>query len=100
MSTPRETQFAKFAALLWDELLGEDRYIDVSTGYSSALDPEDDDHKKYIEIIAKRSYDMTEHTVGYTLEYLHECGLRTPGSMNLSIQPSIPDMTALPEVSE
>jgi hypothetical protein len=88
----RDTQFAKFAELLFDELLTSGRvYIDTSNEYW---------RDEWKEIIAQRVYDLSQHSVGYTLEYLHECGLRTPGSMNLSIQPSIPDMTTLPEVSD
>ena len=81
----RDTQFAGFARALVDEL----RKVQQS---STTLQSE--------KIIAQRAYDLTQHAVGYTLEYLHDCGLRTPGSMNLSIQPSIPDMTTLPEVSK
>lgn len=94
MSTPRETQFATFAKLLLKEMIEEEfgqlNVNALATGSIADLE----------QLIAKRAYDLSQHTVGYTLEYLYECGMRTPGSMNLSIQPSIPDMTTLPEVSE
>ena|SRR5450631_1530443 len=101
MSTPRETQFAKFAALLWDELLGKDRYIDVSTGYSSALDPEDDDHKKYIEIIAKRVYDLACRIlsdIGGATGDLLEAEIITPQEV-LAGRPHL-DLAAWPKESE
>jgi hypothetical protein len=52
------------------------------------------------QIIAQRAYDLVQHTIGYCLEYLDECGREIPGSMKSRIQPSIPDMPTLPEVSQ
>lgn len=94
----RDTQFQGFAKALWDELeqairqdpgfipegkSGRDQYIPV-----------------WQEIIARRAYDLVEHTVGYSLEYLHECGREMPGGMKKRIVPSIPDMTELPKEQE
>ena len=93
MEGPRETQFATFAKLVVEDLRIHGAFPMRPVVRSEA-------RPLIEEIIAKHAYALTEHTVGYALEYLHECGLRTPGSMNLSILPSIPDMTALPEVSE
>jgi hypothetical protein len=44
-------------------------------------------------IIAQRAYDLAQHAVGYSLEYLHECGVSISSDMGKRIQPSIPDLT-------
>lgn len=79
----RDTQFRGFATAVWDELLGENRYIDISTGLTSELNPTDDLHRKYIDIIARRAYDLVQHTLQYVDDY--------------ELQESyIPDMTEFP----
>jgi hypothetical protein len=89
--TPRDTQFTGFAKLLFDELYNnDDMFFDTADPHW---------HEEWQKVIARRAYDLSQHTVGYCLDYLHECGVELSGTMNSRIQPSIPDMTRLPEVS-
>ncbi len=80
MSEQRDTQFAGFAKLLFDETLFMD----------------EDDMKRHM---ARRIHDIVQHTIGYSLEYMHECGveLAASGAWNSRIQPTIPDATKWPE---
>lgn len=59
----RDTHFAVFAKLLFDELLDvDDGHIDVST-YNQA---DDDMVEKYRRLIAQRAYDLAMHVMKYT----------------------------------
>lgn len=86
----RDKQFQGFAKLLWEEIMemtlkGYGK-IDVGT-----------DPTAYELLIARAAHSLVEHTVGYSLEYLHECGHELSGGMGSRITPSIPDMTKLPD---
>ena len=48
------------------------------------------------QIISEFLRQFAAHTIGYSLEYLHECGHQLSGGMGSRIAPSIPDMTTLP----
>jgi hypothetical protein len=83
MSTnDRSTHFLGFADLLIEELMS---FQDM------------DDRPRARTVIAARAYDLVQHTIGYSLEYLHECGHELSGGMGKRIQPTIPDMTTWPE---
>lgn len=85
----RDTQFQGFAKLLVQEILTEMQY---STGRTIQ------DIEKGLEaLIARAAHSLVGHTVGYSLEYLHECGHELSGGMGSRITPSIPDMTKLPK---
>lgn len=87
----RDTQFAGFAKLLLDKL-GDGGFV-----FEGADDPDREEQLTRIQtLLARRAYDLVGHTVGYSLEYLRECGIGLSGSMNSRITPSIPDMTELP----
>lgn len=82
----RDTQFARFALMLMNEILN---VKGMYTNPNWRLDCQD--------VIARRAYDLNQHSVGHTLEYLHECDIKTSGGMGKRIVPSIPDMTELPK---
>lgn len=96
----RETQFAYFAALLMQEI---DEHIGAVTEWALKHDINDEKPigrelaSRWKKTIASRAYDLVQHTVGHSLEYLHECGHELSGGMNTRIAASIPDMTAWPE---
>jgi hypothetical protein len=54
----RETWFRNFAELLFGEMLGDDLYIDVSSEWNSDYDPTDEHYQQYINLIAKRTFDL------------------------------------------
>lgn len=87
----RNTQFKGFAKALIKEL---DAVMTIT--YASL----DKAREAYELAIARRAYDLVAHTVGYSLEYLHECGREMPGGMKTRIVPSIPDLTELPKDQE
>lgn len=80
-ANPRDTQFKGFAQSLAAEIADTDGWMlsDVE------------------KLIARRAHDLVQHTVGYSLEYLHECGVELSGSMGKRILPSIPDLKEWPE---
>jgi hypothetical protein len=89
--SPQDTQFRQWATAVWDKLLGDSRYIDVSTGMGTELDTEDSDHKPYIDILARAGYVLVEHTFtefwsGADAEVGHYPDME-----------SIPDLPELPE---
>lgn len=79
----RDTQFQGFAKAL---------FVEIASEMAKTTSPE-----AIQQFIARRAYDLVAHTVGYSLEYLHECGKEISGSMNSRITPSIPDITELPK---
>ena len=54
----RDTQFAGFAKLLWDELVEQRGYVDVDAYWDDGIDP-----INYRQIIARRAYDLVKHTM-------------------------------------
>lgn len=93
----RDDQFAGFASLLLKEI---DHAIEAAADRAEQEDCAQTPQeltRMVGEIIARRAYDLVQHTIGYSLEYLDECGREIPGSMNKRIQPSIPDMRQWPE---
>jgi hypothetical protein len=97
MSAQRDTHFANFAKLLWEELFGLYGYIDVvsfGADYNSdteryEIDPEHEDHGPYIEIIARRAYDLMGHVVEHA-----------PASVSDADNWNVPDMDELPEEAQ
>ncbi len=85
MANPRDTQFAGFVKLLSREMF-QIPGVWVETAQ---------DREALEQLVARRAYDLVQHAVGYTLEYLHECGdeLAAKGGMGSRIQPTIPDIT-------
>lgn len=80
--------------MLLSELINLHGYIDISAFWNSS---DDETIQEYTQIIANRAYDLVQHTIGHSLEYLHECGHELSGSMSKRILPSIPDMATWPE---
>jgi hypothetical protein len=94
----RDTQFQNFAELLWDEL--EQAMRQDFRGYIPEGETKRAKHIPVWQgIIARRAYDLVSHSLGYSLEYLDECGKEISGGMGKRIMPSIPDMTELPKES-
>lgn len=91
-SDRRDTQFLGFAKRIWDTMPDVPENLHDVRVYDAWSD-------ECEQIIACYAYDLVKHTVGYCLEYLHECGFEISGSMNGRIQPSIPDPTTLPDES-
>jgi hypothetical protein len=87
----RSTHFQGFALLLARDLWRAG-YLDFPHTQSS-----EDSSLPLLQMIAEHAYDLVQHTIGYSLEYLHECGHELSGGMGKRIQPTIPDMTAWPE---
>lgn len=84
----REDQFRQWAKTVLDHMLSKrDGMIQTSDWWQEQAQ----------SILARAAYDLAQHAIGYSLEYLHECGLSTSGSMNSRIQRVIPDLPALPE---
>lgn len=79
----RDTQFVGFAKLLAE---------DAAKMPQKAREPIEEMNKRFQLLIAQRAYDLTQHAVGYTLEYLHECGIELSSRMDKRILPSIPDL--------
>lgn len=82
--SPRDTQFAGFARLLWDDLINvDDRgWIDVC---SDGMDDEEIAH--YRHIITQRTYDLLKEGMKYLHDYMPDIS-------------DIPDMTAWPKDCE
>ena len=97
-NNPRGTQFVRFAELVYDEILDMMRLFETYPGPEDLREKELE--KQILGIIARRAFDFEAHTVGHTLEYLHECGIEMSGGMKTRIVPSIPDMTELPKEQE
>ncbi len=59
----RDTHFAGFARRLWEEMLSQTAWqgIDVTAGHIPLHHPEDEEHQIYIQIIARRAYDLVYH---------------------------------------
>ena len=78
----RDTQFAGFAKLLWDDLINANGlgYIDVSTDFDDGIGP-----TNYQLIIAQRAHDLSMHILKQTMGF---------SSISLS---SDTDMTEWPE---
>jgi len=93
--TERDTHFQGFARLLWEEMLSQTQgyYIDVTAGHIPLHHPEDEEHKRYIDLIAQRAYDLVEHAL---LEVPPSLMLyQTQPEMALAIK-NIPDLTEWP----
>ncbi len=92
----RDKQFQGFAKALLEDIVNATD--DFCTAHQNQyVDEYEDD---MIMLVARRAYDLVAHTVGCSLEYLHECGREMPGGMKTRIVPSIPDMTELPKEQE
>lgn len=87
----RDDRFAGFAEKLERDLhfLAFSMYHDHKTGDEVML--------AYRKMIAQRAYDLVQHTVGYSMEYLDECGKEISGSLGTRVLASIPDMRQWPE---
>jgi hypothetical protein len=61
----RDTHFQQFALRLWNEMLGERGYIDVNEDYvwDDASKLANDEHRKYIDLLAQHAYDLVKHTL-------------------------------------
>lgn len=81
----REEQFKQWAKAAYRKMHDLYGYIDT------------DSESVYVDILAQAGYDLAQHTIGHSLEYLHECGHPFSGAMNGRIQQAIPDMPTLPE---
>jgi hypothetical protein len=88
---PKSEQFAGFAKALYRKLA--ENVVQSDKGLSDMEAFITEQH----QIIARAAYDLAQHMIGHTLEYLHECGISTSGGMGKRILPSIPDMPELPE---
>lgn len=86
----RDTQFMGFACKLLQELLDQGAYVAISPWVTGG------DSFKSEQLIAQRAYDLAQHVVGHSLEYLHECGHEMSGGMGSRIMQSIPDMKKQP----
>jgi hypothetical protein len=69
----RDMHFQGFARLLWEEMLSQTQWqgIDVTAGHIPLHHPEDEEHKTYIDLIARRTYDLVRHTLDTSGVYLH-----------------------------
>src|SRR5579872_5636903 len=92
---PRDTHFANFAKLLWEEMLSQTQWlgIDVTAGHIPLHHPEDEEHQQYIQIIARRAYDLVCHALSHETPSSFEM-FETPEPI---ISEDIPDMTSFPE---
>ena len=90
--TERDEHFQGFARLLWEEMLSQTQgyYIDVSAGHIPLHHPEDEEHKRYIDLIAQRAYDLVYHTRVKTAYGMDLVNIRQ------WIELEVPDMTELP----
>lgn len=90
-SVGRDTQFAGFAEKLERDIhfLAFGMYHNHKTG--------EEVKQATRKMIARRAYDLVRHTVGYSLEYVSECGHPMSGAMGTRLLPSIPDLTKWPE---
>jgi hypothetical protein len=97
----RDTQFAGFAKLLWDELINANGggYIDVNTDFDDGIDPTD-----YRGIIARRAYDIVKHAI-IELSCQGALDFRDPDFDKYEYRAGemveiIPDMTEYPQDQE
>jgi hypothetical protein len=101
----RDTQFAGYAHVLWEELAARINALDDECNLTEEvvdgcvmcnLKPE---RIAVVleQVIAQRAYDLMQHVVGYSLEYLDECGHELSGGMGKRIGASISDLTTWPE---
>lgn len=87
--TDRDTHFASFAQLLWDDLLAE---LDRQLGMTLLLTPKE--QKIVKDIFAQRAYDLIEHACNQLENAEYE--LRYWPSEQV-IDEFIPDLTQWPE---
>jgi len=59
----RNEHFQDSARRLWEEMLSQTQgnYIDVTAGHIPLHHPEDEEHKRYIDLIAQYAYDLVAH---------------------------------------
>ena len=88
----RDTQFHGFAKALWDELVRANGYgyIDVNKWDDDGIDP-----TNYIQVIARRAYDLVKHT----LEHAEAIAFDRL-SIGEHAEQYIPDLTELPKEQE
>ena len=79
----RDTHFAGFAKLLWDELLHVHEF-----GYIEVSDDEEEENVQYQEIIARRAYDLARHFVWHAMG-------GTENAITIIVA-DVPDMTEWP----
>lgn len=93
--TERDTHFAGFAKLLWDELLKANETADMA-GYIDANESTDPtDPTNYLQIIAQRAYDLAYHFI--------ESGYARRGTFRGEVHQSVkmlPDLTEWPKANE
>lgn len=87
----RDTHFQGFARLLWEEMLSQTQgyWIDVTAGHIPLHHPEDEEHKRYIDLIAQRAYDL----VWYALDLTQDEVYYDPDWL---ITESVPDLNEWP----
>lgn len=99
MNDPRSEQFKGYAKALFEELKPDLLALFLSLSWK-----QENDVATFEALIqqrmSRRTYDLVQHTIGHTLEYLDECGRQIPGGMGKRIAPSIPDMAELPKEEE
>lgn len=86
---PRDTQFKGFASLILGEML------QASKTYSGLIDSESSTWQEAMQqIIARRAYDLIEHTICSENPIAHQCMSED------EIVASIPDLTEWPKEQE
>lgn len=98
MSTERDTHFANFARLLWEEMLSQSElwYIDVSAGHIPLHHPEDEEHQRYIQVIARRAYDFGVYLANHW-RTSNDITLLSADAITLEVcMQDAPDMTSFP----
>ena len=90
---PRDTHFTGFAKALWSEMLQANDY-----GYIDCNEHDDPtDTPNYIEVIARRAYDLVLHTCWRTIPASGSTIKKYSGMTIEEIANMIPDMSELPK---
>lgn len=93
----RDTHFAGFARRVWEEMLSQTVWqgIDVTAGHIPLHHPEDEEHQRYIQIIARAAYDLTCHAIR-VLDSKHLLHFDEYRDADAIVDSDIPDLTERP----